>query len=139
MGASCVMGGSLFAGSKETPGEYYFNNGVRMKSYRGMGSKDAIKDSMQNLGLMGSLSRYHLIDEPNILSQGVSGLVIDKGSVNNIIPNLTQGVKHGFQNLGVYSIKGLHEALYSGQLRMEQRTPQSINDGHVSKSITNPK
>ncbi|XP_954913.1 inosine-5'-monophosphate dehydrogenase, putative [Theileria annulata] len=139
LGASCVMGGSIFAGSKEAPGEYYFNNGVRMKSYRGMGSKDAINDSLQNTGLMGSLSRYHLVDDQKIISQGVSGLVIDKGSVNNILPNLTQGVKHGLQNIGAFSVKELHEALYSGQLRLEQRTAQSIVDANVCRTINNPK
>jgi IMP dehydrogenase len=123
MGASAVMCGSLLAGTKETPGEYFFADGVRLKRYRGMGSIDAMKK--------GSDDRYFGTKTTVKVAQGVCGTVQDKGPVEAYIPYLTQGVSHGMQDLGCMSVQKLHEDLYSGQLRFEIRSPAAQREGGV--------
>merc|ERR1712232_1504031 len=105
------MCGSLLAGTEESPGEYFYNNGMRLKRYRGMGSIDAMKK--------GSDDRYFGSGTTVKVAQGVSGSVQDKGSVHRYIPYLTQGIRHGMQDMGVKSVADLHEQLRSGKLRFE--------------------
>jgi len=123
MGASAVMCGSLLAGTKETPGEYFFADGVRLKRYRGMGSIDAMKK--------GSDDRYFGTKTQVKVAQGVVGTVQDKGPVEAYIPYLTQGMKHGLQDIGSDSVQKLHEELYSGGLRFEIRSPAAQREGGV--------
>merc|ERR1719498_1722051 len=104
MGASAVMCGSLLAGTRETPGEYFFADGVRLKRYRGMGSIDAMKK--------GSDDRYFGANTTVKVAQGVCGTVQDKGPLEAYIPYLTQGIKHGLQDIGCQSVKDLHDELY---------------------------
>eukprot|EP00746_Dinoflagellata_sp_MGD_P156371 gnl/MRDRNA2_/MRDRNA2_85796_c0_seq4.p1 gnl/MRDRNA2_/MRDRNA2_85796_c0~~gnl/MRDRNA2_/MRDRNA2_85796_c0_seq4.p1 ORF type:complete len:535 (+),score=119.06 gnl/MRDRNA2_/MRDRNA2_85796_c0_seq4:96-1700(+) len=123
IGASAVMCGSLLAGTRETPGEYFYNQGVRLKRYRGMGSIDAMKK--------GSDDRYFGTKTTVKVAQGVCGTVQDKGPLEAYIPYLTQGVKHGLQDLGCINVERLHETLYSGELRFEIRSPAAQREGGV--------
>ena len=123
LGASTAMMGSMFAGTNEAPGEYFYENGVRLKKYRGMGSQEAME--------AGGTSRYFAEDSKIIVAQGVSGAVMDKGSLNDYIPYLIQGLKHSFQDMGIRSIKSMHESMNSGSLRFEIRSAMAQREGHV--------
>lgn len=123
LGASCVMMGSMLAGTAEAPGEYFYKDGVRLKKYRGMGSKDAMTK--------GSSVRYFGENSRILVSQGVSGAVVDKGSIRHYLPYIVQGIKHGLQDLGVQSVDALHQGLRNGLLRFEQRTVAATAEGSV--------
>ena len=123
LGASVAMMGSMFAGTNEAPGEYFYENGVRLKKYRGMASMEAME--------AGGSKRYFAEDAKIIVAQGVSGAVMDKGSMNDYAPYLLQGLKHSFQDMGVRNVKSLHEKLYSKELRFEIRSAMAQREGHV--------
>lgn len=123
LGASTVMCGSLLAGTDETPGEYSYHDGVRMKKYRGMGSLDALKNRMGG--------RYSYNSREVKVAQGVSGEVASKGSITRHIPYLIGGVKSGLQNLGYSTLQELHTALYNGTLLLEVRSFCSQREGNV--------
>ncbi|MDH7600619.1 MAG: IMP dehydrogenase [Armatimonadota bacterium] len=123
IGASTVMAGYLLAGTAEAPGEYFYENGVRVKRYRGMASVEAMT--------AGGGKRYMSEDDQVIVPQGVTGTVPDRGSLVDYVPYLMKGLQQAFQDMGVRSIPELHEALYSGKLRFEQRTSAAQAEGTV--------
>lgn len=123
LGASTVMMGSFLAGSTEAPGAYVYQNGRRVKKYRGMGSLEAMTK--------GSDQRY-LGDTAKLkIAQGVVGAVADKGSVLKFIPYTMQAVKQGFQDLGASSLQSAHDLLRSRTLRLEVRTGAAQVEGGV--------
>lgn len=132
IGASCCMMGSMFAGTNEAPGEYYYENGLRLKKYRGMASLEAMK--------AGGEKRYATESQKILVAQGVSGSVVDKGSVASLVPYLIQGLKQSLQDMGVSSITKLHKSLYDHVLRFERRSESAQLQGSVHNlySYSNP-
>eukprot|EP00403_Amphidinium_massartii_P024628 CAMPEP_0178404698 /NCGR_PEP_ID=MMETSP0689_2-20121128/18020_1 /TAXON_ID=160604 /ORGANISM="Amphidinium massartii, Strain CS-259" /LENGTH=526 /DNA_ID=CAMNT_0020025695 /DNA_START=35 /DNA_END=1615 /DNA_ORIENTATION=- len=123
IGAGVAMCGSMLAGTEESPGDYFYQNGVRLKRYRGMGSVEAMKK--------GSDDRYFGTMSQLKVAQGVSGSVQDKGSIHNYLPYLAQGLKHGLQDLGVSSVADLPQKLHGGELRFELRSAAAQREGGV--------
>ncbi|CAN8312304.1 unnamed protein product [Cochlearia groenlandica] len=123
LGASTVMMGSFLAGSTEAPGSYEYQNGRRVKKYRGMGSLEAMTK--------GSDQRY-LGDTAKLkIAQGVVGAVADKGSVLKFIPYTMHAVKQGFQDLGASSLQSAHKLLRDSVLRLEARTGAAQIEGGI--------
>jgi IMP dehydrogenase len=117
------MMGSLLAGTHESPGEYIYKEGVRLKKYRGMASIEAMKE--------GGDKRYFADAENLKVAQGVSGSVIDRGSLVDFIPYIAQGLRHAFQDVGFTNIADLHKGMEDGVLRMQVRSVSSIKEGGV--------
>ncbi|MEZ6184865.1 MAG: IMP dehydrogenase [Planctomycetota bacterium] len=125
LGGSAVMMGYMFAGTEEAPGEYFYDNGVRVKRYRGMASLEAME--------AGGDKRYETrADDRKVkVAQGVSGTVLDKGPLDDYVPYLIQGLRQSLQDMGVRSLSALQEARITGQLRFERRSLAAQVEGGV--------
>jgi len=132
LGASTVMMGSLLAGTDEAPGEYFYQDGVRLKRYRGMGSLEAMKAGGEKRYVFETTNHQNAACvSPIKVAQGVSGAVQDKGTMRQYVPYLIQGVKHGLQDVGIISLPEACSLLYSGKLRFEIRSASAQKEGGV--------
>ena len=107
-GGSCVMIGSLVAGTEESPGDTIIYNGRKFKSYRGMGSLEAMEH--------GSKDRYFQADTKDVkklVPEGIAGRVPYKGTVQEVIYQLTGGLRSGMGYCGAASIEKLHDAKFT--------------------------
>lgn len=106
-GAGTIMMGSMFAGTEESPGEIVIFEGRKFKSYRGMGSVEAMED--------GSKDRYFqdaTDDVKKLVPEGIVGRVPFKGLVREIIYQMTGGLKAGMGYCGAANIAALQEAKF---------------------------
>ena len=106
-GASSIMVGSMLAGTDEAPGEVVLFEGRKFKSYRGMGSVEAMED--------GSKDRYFQDAEDDIkklVPEGIVGRVPFKGSVSEIIYQMVGGLKAGMGYCGAANIEALKQAQF---------------------------
>ena len=120
-GANCIMAGSLFAGTDESPGEVFLFQGRSYKSYRGMGSLGAMA--------RGSADRYFQ-DEINeaikLVPEGIEGRIPYKGQVSNVLFQLTGGLRSGMGYTGSKDLTTLKK-----NAKFVRLTNSGINESHV--------
>lgn len=107
-GGYSVMIGSLVAGTEESPGETIIFNGRKFKSYRGMGSLEAMEN--------GSKDRYFQSEQKDakkLVPEGISARVPYKGTLYEVIYQLTGGLRAGMGYCGAPNIEQLHEAKFT--------------------------
>lgn len=118
-GGDCVMVGSMFAGVEESPGETIIYNGRKFKSYRGMGSIEAMNN--------GSKDRYFQDGETNsnkFVPEGIVARVPFKGTLAESVYQLVGGLKSGMGYCGAATIKKLQTAKF---IRI---TASGMNESH---------
>ncbi len=109
-GGSCCMIGSLVAGTEESPGDTIIYNGRKFKTYRGMGSMEAM--GQKN----GSKDRYFQSDTTDVkklVPEGIAGRVPYKGTVQEVLYQLTGGLRSGMGYCGAHTIDELHNAKFT--------------------------
>jgi IMP dehydrogenase len=120
-GSHTVMIGSLLAGTDESPGEVVLYQGRSYKSYRGMGSLEAMKE--------GSRDRYGQhegVTENKLVPEGIVGMVPAKGPVANSLNQLIGGIKAGMGYLGARNLDELRE-----KARFMRITQAGLRESHV--------
>jgi IMP dehydrogenase len=119
-GASCVMIGSLLAGTDESPGETYLYQGRTYKAYRGMGSLGAMA--------RGSADRYFqqdVKDELKLVPEGIEGQVPYKGPVGAVLHQLVGGLRAGMGYLGAETLSDLQ-----ARARFIRISPAAMRESH---------
>jgi IMP dehydrogenase len=118
-GGSSVMMGSLVAGTEESPGDTIIYNGRKFKSYRGMGSLEAMEH--------GSKDRYFQADTKDVkklVPEGIAGRVPYKGTVQEVIYQMVGGLRSGMGYCGAATIEELHNAKFT------RITNAGVNESH---------
>ena len=117
-GADCVMIGSLFAGTDESPGETVLYQGRTFKTYRGMGSLGAMAS--------GSSDRYSQEKGGKLVPEGIEGRVASKGPLADLVYQLVGGIKAGMGYCGCPNIRGVQE-----NARFMRISPAGLRESHV--------
>ncbi|GAB6059784.1 IMP dehydrogenase [Desulfonatronum parangueonense] len=121
-GGDCVMIGSLFAGTEESPGETILYQGRSYKIYRGMGSIDAMRE--------GSCDRYFQEKSSKLVPEGIVGRVPYKGPVTESLYQLVGGLRSGMGYLGCADLKALRT-----NSRFVRISPAGLRESHVHDVI----
>ena len=131
-GASCVMLGSMFAGTDESPGELELYQGRSYKAYRGMGSLGAMKK--------GSADRYFQDPEMNVdklVPEGVEGRVPYKGSVVWVIQQIIGGLRASMGYTGCASIEDSHARADFIEITSAGMRESHVHDVQIVKEAPN--
>ncbi len=124
-GASSVMLGNLLAGTDESPGEVVIYQGRSYKTYRGMGSLEAMRQGGRDRYFLDTLS-----PEAKIAPEGIEGIVPYKGSVSNILQMMVAGLKAGMGYAGCKTIEDMQK-----KAKFIQVTAAGVRESHVHDVI----
>ncbi|MBO4670413.1 MAG: IMP dehydrogenase [Bacteroidales bacterium] len=130
-GGDCVMCGSMFAGTEEAPGETIIYNGRKFKSYRGMGSIDAMS--------AGSKDRYFQDKETEtkkLVPEGIVGRVPYKGTLEETVYQLIGGLRSGMGYCGAKDLSALKEARFT-RVTASGMTESHPHDVTITKETPN--
>ena len=107
-GGSSVMLGGMFAGVEESPGETIIFNGRKYKSYRGMGSLEAMEKGSKDRYFQGNVS-----DARKLVPEGIAARVPYKGSLYEVVYQMLGGLRAGMGYCGAKNIDVLHQAKFT--------------------------
>ena len=130
-GGDCVMCGSMFAGTEEAPGETIIYNGRKFKSYRGMGSIDAMN--------AGSKDRYFQDKETEtkkLVPEGIVGRVPYKGTLEETVYQLIGGLRSGMGYCGAKDLAALKNARFT-RVTASGMTESHPHDVTITKETPN--
>lgn len=128
-GAQCVMIGSLFAGTEESPGETILFQGRTFKSYRGMGSLGAMSQ--------GSSDRYAQDPSQKLVPEGVEGRVAYKGPLSELVFQMVGGIKAGMGYVGAATLKELQQKARFVKLSVAGLRESHVHDVIITKEAPN--
>lgn len=129
-GGDCVMCGSMFAGTEEAPGETIIYNGRKFKTYRGMGSLDAMA--------AGSKDRYFQtnVETKKLVPEGIVGRVPFKGTLEETVYQLIGGLRSGMGYCGAHNIGELQNAKFT-KVTASGMTESHPHDVTITKETPN--
>jgi IMP dehydrogenase len=131
-GADAVMVGSLFAGTKESPGEVELYQGRSYKTYRGMGSIGAMQQ--------GSSDRYFQDSEAEqnkLVPEGIEGRVPYKGSITSILHQLLGGLRSSMGYVGCANISEMHTKTEFVKISAAGMRESHVHDVSITKESPN--
>ena len=131
-GADTVMLGSLFAGTEEAPGEVELFQGRSFKTYRGMGSLGAMSERQDT-------NRYFQedVDSEKLVPEGIEGRVPYKGWVENVINQLTGGVRQSMGYVGCKTIKLMQNESQFVEITNAGMAESHVHDVMITKEAPN--
>ncbi len=129
VGANTIMVGSLLAGTDETPGETILYQGRTYKTYRGMGSIDAMKS--------GSSDRYFQKQSNKLVPEGIVGRVPSRGPASDTIYQLVGGLRSGMGYLGSKDIETLYETAQYVEISSAGLKESHVHDVIITKEAPN--
>ncbi|HEV7507118.1 MAG TPA: IMP dehydrogenase [Thermoanaerobaculia bacterium] len=125
-GAHSVMIGSLLAGTEESPGETILYQGRTFKAYRGMGSLSAMARGSADRYFQDSGAGANAGSLAKLVPEGIEGMVPHKGSLHQMLPQLTGGLRSGMGLAGCASIEELRT-----KARLVRISPAGLKEGHA--------
>jgi len=131
-GASCVMVGSLLAGTAESPGEVFLYQGRSYKAYRGMGSVGAMA--------RGSADRYFqqdISDSHKLVPEGIEGQIPFKGPVEQVIHQLVGGLRAAMGYTGSATIADLHARAQFVRMSSASLVESHVHDVTITREAPN--